>query len=187
MFKVSPKTWLKRFRNDEAGSVMVEAVICMPLVFWTLAATYEFFEVHRYASARDKASYTIADMISREMQPVTPVYMDNAKTVFDMVSNDTGDNQLRVTIVKYDVEEDEYTVKWSEVRGDGGMLPLEDADAEAQRDRLPLMNDGEEVIVIDAASLYAPFFRLGVIDPTLIESRVLTSPRFAPQIVWDGA
>ena len=104
-----------------------------------------------------------------------------------MVSNDTGDNQLRVTIVKYDVEEDEYTVKWSEVRGDGGMLPLEDADAEAQRDRLPLMNDGEEVIVIDAASLYAPFFRLGVIDPTLIESRVLTSPRFAPQIVWDGA
>lgn len=43
MFKVSPKTWLKRFRNDEAGSVMVEAVICMPLVFWTLAATYEFF------------------------------------------------------------------------------------------------------------------------------------------------
>ena len=109
------------------------------------------------------------------------------QTFLNMVSNDTGDNQLRVTIVKYDVEEDEYTVKWSEVRGDGGMLPLEDADAEAQRDRLPLMNDGEEVIVIDAASLYAPFFRLGVIDPTLIESRVLTSPRFAPQIVWDGA
>lgn len=126
-------------------------------------------------------------MISREMQPVTPVYLDNAKTVFDMISNDEGNNQLRVSIVKYDLEEDEYTVQWSEVRGTGGLSPLSDADAEAQRDRLPIMNDGEEVIVIDAASMYAPFFRLGVIDPTLIESRVLTSPRFAPQVIWDDA
>jgi len=187
MFKVRPQTWLKRFRNDEAGTVMVETVICLPLVFWTLAATYEFFEIHRYASARDKASYTIADMISREMQPVTPVYMDNAKTVFDMISNDDGNNQLRVTIVKYDADEDEYTVKWSEVRGTGGMAVLDDADVEADRARLPIMDDGEEVIVIDGVSLYAPLFSLGLIDPTIIQSRVLSSPRFAPQIVWEDA
>jgi len=102
MMRLTPKTWASRFRNEERGSVMVEAVITLPLLIWAVGATYEFFELYRYNSARDKASYTIADMISRENAAITPLYIDNAKIVFDTIANDRGANSLRVSVVKFD-------------------------------------------------------------------------------------
>lgn len=72
MRRLLHKLCFYRFCREERGSVTVEAVITLPLLIWAIGATYEFFEVHRYQSARDKASYTIADMLSREMMPITP-------------------------------------------------------------------------------------------------------------------
>lgn len=187
MFMSSFKTWFRGFRDDERGSIMLEAVITLPLLFWAVAASYEFFELHRYASARDKAAYTVADMISREMQPVTPVYLNNAKTVFDTMANDTGVNQLRVSVVKYDVDSDTFSVVWSQIRGTGSMAALTTSDVEDAHDKLPVMRDGEEVIVVEAESVYPPIFEVGIGENKMIESRVLTSPRFAPQILWSSS
>ena len=92
------KHLLKTFRDDERGSFTVESVIAFPLLFWTICASYEFFEVHRYKSVREKATYTIADLLSREQSVVTDTYMDNVKILFDEISNDSGTNQVRVTI-----------------------------------------------------------------------------------------
>lgn len=187
MFMRPLKSWLKAFRDDERGTVMVEAVICLPLLFWAIAASYEFFEIHRYNSARDKATYTIADMISREMQPVTPTYVTNAKTVFDTMVNDTGTNQLRMSVIKYDADTDRYSVVWSQTRGTGDMTALSTSDIASGHDILPQMADGEEVIVVESTSIYQPIFDVGLTSPKEIGSRVLTSPRFAPQIVWESS
>ncbi len=187
MFNLLPTNWLKRFGRDEEGTVTVEAVIALPLLFWALAASYEFFELHRYDSARNKASYTVADMISREMQSVTPTYMDNAKTVFDTITNDNGDNQMRVTVLKYDVDEDVYSVVWSQVRGSGTLVELTTAEMRNAHAILPVMHDGEEVIVLESRSIYPPIFEVGISKNKAIETRVLTSPRFAPQIVWEDS
>lgn len=187
MFMHSIKSWFRTFRDDERGTVMLEAVISLPLLVWALAASYEFFELHRYASARDKAAYTVADMISREMQPVTPTYLTNAKTVFDTIANDTGNNQLRVSVIKFDVDSNTYSVVWSQVRGSGSMVALVDADVETAHAVLPAMRDGEEVILVEAESIYPAIFKVGLEDNKRIESRILTSPRFAPQILWDAS
>ena len=181
------KSWLKDFRKDESGTVTVEAVLTLPLLFFALAATYEFFEVHRYASARDKASYTIADMVSREMQSVNDTYMTNAKTVFDAITNDGGADQLRISIIKYDEDEDVYSVKWSKVRGDGAWDGLQTSDVTNDRAHLPMMNDGEELIVVESASHYPPLFDVGITRDKPVNTRIFTSPRFAPQIVWENS
>ncbi|RBI72361.1 pilus assembly protein [Roseovarius sp. TE539] len=175
---------LRGFREDDEGSIMIEAVVTLPLLIWVLAATYEFFEVHRYNSARDKASYTVADMISREMGTVTPTYIDNTKELFDRITNDDGVNQLRISVIKYDAEDDEYFIGWSQVRGSGAMTPLRDADVENDHAELPIMDDGEEVIVIESVSSYPSIFDVGIDDIT-VGTRVVTSPRFAPQILFD--
>ena len=175
---------LRRFRDDDDGSIMVEAIITLPLLICVLAATYEFFEVHRYNSARDKASYTVADMISREMGTVTPTYIDNTKTLFDRITNDSGVNQLRISVIKYDADDDEYFIGWSEVRGPGTLTPLRDADVENDHSELPVMDDGEEVILIESVSRYPAIFDVGI-DNITVGTRVLTSPRFAPQILFD--
>jgi len=187
MFLPTLKNWFKDFRDDEQGTVMVEAVVTLPLLFFGLAATYEFFELHRYNSARDKASYTIADMISREMQTVTPTYLDNAKIVFDEITNDNGVNQFRISVIKYDEDEDEYSIKWSQIRGTGRLVALRSVDVESAHDQLPIMDDGEEVILVESVSTYPNMFEVGLSEDVQIATRVLTSPRFAPQIVFsDG-
>ena len=60
------KTHIRDFAQDTRGTIMVETVLSLPLLIMGLAAMFEFFEIHRFQSARDKATYTIADMISRE-------------------------------------------------------------------------------------------------------------------------
>jgi len=178
---------LLRFRDDTRGSVMVEAVITLPLLVWMLAATYEFFEVHRYKSVREKASYTIADMISREQtEPVTPAYMDNTKTLFDEITNDDGANQIRVSIIQYDEDDDEYFVHWSHVRGTGGLSALTDSDVASAHDTLPIMNDAEQLILVESASAYSPAFEVGLNDNISIDTRVFTAIRFAPKIDFDS-
>ncbi len=187
MVRIDMKSWISRFRNDERGSVMLEAVITLPLLIWAIGATYEFFEVHRYNSARDKASYTIADMISREMLPITPSYLNNAKTVFDTIANDNGENALRVSVIKYDADTNEYSIKWSEVRGTTRLNALSTADVKTAHAILPVMRDGEELIVVDSLSEYPPMFDIWFGDGMDVATHVITSPRFAPQINWDNS
>jgi len=186
MFWHDLKLRLRDFRDDERGSFMVESVIALPLLFWTVAATFEFFEVHRYKSVREKATYTIADMISREQDAVSDTYMDNAKTLFDLIVNDNGTNQLRVSIIRYDADDDQYEVFWSSVRGTGPMAALEDADVANDHDRLPIMADGEDVILVETVSNYDSLFSLVLPNPFNIDTRVFTSIRFAPQICFDA-
>ncbi|MFD0858731.1 TadE/TadG family type IV pilus assembly protein [Roseovarius aquimarinus] len=181
------KTWLNRFRRQERGSVTVEAIITLPLLIWGVGMTYEFFEVHRYKSTRDKAAYTIADMVSREMLPINATYINNAKTVFDTITNDNGNDALRVTIIKYDEDEDEYSVKWSEVRGPTKLSKLTTADVKDAHATLPAMRDGEELVVVESLSDYPARFDVGFTDGMQVATRVTTIPRFAPQINWSNS
>ncbi len=180
------KDMLKQYRDDERGTIMVETVLTLPMLFWTMCATFEFFEVHRYKSARIKATYTVADMFSREMDVINSVYVDNAKVLFDEISNDGSPNQLRVTVVRYLEVGDQYEVKWSETRGSGSMNPLVTANVATAHDEFPIMADGEEVIVVESISNYTPLFEVGFGSGVNIETRVFTSLRFAPQLCFDA-
>src|SRR6056297_172505 len=119
-------TWLKKrlsqFRDDTRGTVTVEAVIIVPILFWAVSATWEFFELYRFKSVREKASYVVVDMISREQNGVDTAYLDNTLKLYDEVVRQSGNNQLRVSSILFrdndpDIDtDDEYVVLWSEVR-----------------------------------------------------------------------
>ncbi|MEO1343786.1 MAG: pilus assembly protein [Pseudomonadota bacterium] len=179
------KSYIRDYVEDERGTAMVEAVITMPMLFWGLTAMFEFFEIHRFQSARDKASYTIADMISRENDVITDVYVDNAMILFDEIAHDYGQNQIRISILEFDASENEYLVSWSEVRGTGSMVELEDADVADDHDELPIMNDGEQLILVESEADYDTIFDLGFSDTMSVTTRVFTSIRFAPQMCFD--
>ena len=180
------KKRLGAFGRREDGTVMVEVVMTLPLLFLALMATHEFFEVHRYNSARDKATYTVSDMLSRELAPVDDTYIDNTMTLFNEIANDSGANQIRVSVVKYDIDDDEYSIVWSEVRGTGDMIALTTAEVMNDHDTLPTMADGEEVILVESESVYQAWFDVGLRNNLKIETRVITSPRFVPQVVWES-
>lgn len=176
------KSFLTSFRDSTRGTVTVETVIVVPLLFWTLSATYEFFEMYRYKSVREKASYTIVDMISREQTNVSTAYVDNTKTLFDDFTNDRGENQMRISIITYNSDDDEYAIVWSEVRGDGPLDELTDDSIKTRHDILPIMGNGEHLIQVESYSEYEPQLDIGFSKAIGIQTRVFTSPRFAEQV-----
>ncbi|WP_317057387.1 TadE/TadG family type IV pilus assembly protein [Roseovarius rhodophyticola] len=182
------KTALESFAKETRGSFTVEAVITIPLLFWGIAATYEFFEVHRYKSVREKATYTVADMISRETREegLNVAYLDNAMTLFNEMSNDTGTNLMRVSVVQYDEINDIYEVVWSQLRGTGTTLdPLETDDVRNAHDTLPIVDNGDQIILVESNSFYEPFLGLAL-DRFLVDTRMFTAIRFASQVCYEG-
>ena len=178
------KSRLARYRSDERGSAVVEGVIALPILLMALAACFEFFEVHRYQAAREKATFTVADMLSREQAPVNAVYIDNAKTLFDSISDDDGINQIRITVVTYFAGTDTYEVSWSEVRGTGSLPALTNATIAAERATLPVLRDGEEIVLVESESTYYALFTSIFKRGVKTDTRVFTSLRFAPQLCF---
>jgi Flp pilus assembly protein TadG len=182
MFLQRLKNLLTDFRKDVNGSSVVETVISLPLLFWATAATYEFHEVHRYQSAREKATYTIADMISRERLAITSNYLDRTLTVFQDMTNDDGENQIRVSVVEYDEDTEKYEVFWSKTRGTGTLEDLDNTDLNEQTERLPVLTEGQQIILVEAVSVYTPGFKVGLGDALNVETRIFTAPRLVPQV-----
>lgn len=176
------KSLLCDFRKDTHGSIMVETVIALPMLFWATAATYEFHEVHRYQSAREKATYTIADMISREQLAITPNYLDRTLTVFQDMTNDNGQDQIRVSVVEYDEDTEKYHVSWSHTRGTGALDALDDTAINEQTDQLPILIEGQQIILVEAVSVYTPGFKVGLGDALNVETRIFTAPRLVAQV-----
>ncbi len=180
------KKIMARFREDNSGVIVVEMVITLPLLILALAFTYEFFEIFRYQSIRDKATYVVADMISREaVVPgfVDDTYMNNSLTLFNDIVTDNGVNQIRVTMVKFE-NSNGYTVPWSQVRGSGSMQQMVDADIQGDLAHIPNLADGEWVILVDATSAYTPFFNVGFGNNIPMASRTFTSFREIPKICY---
>ena len=179
---------LARFRDDVRGTLTVEAVIIVPILFWTLTATWEFFEVHRFKSVREKASYAVVDMISREQNGVTENYIDNTLLLFNEIARRGQGNQIRLTVVQFDENDpaintdDEYSVIWSETRGDGPMEAMTTAEIKDGTDFLPAMADGAQLIMIQSHAIYRPAFQVGLADEIPISTHVITSPRFVEQV-----
>lgn len=187
MFYARLKVALSSFWEETRGSIMVESVLSLPLLFWCMAATYEFFEVHRYKSAREKATYTLADMISREQSNtgITAVYLDNALTLFNQISNDDGINQIRVSVIRFDELNNKYEISWSQVRGTGSLNALTTGDVADAHAELPILDHGEEVILVESRSNYDPLFDVGLAEID-VETRIFTAIRFAPQVCFEG-
>jgi len=186
MFVPRLKALLQRFRDDTRGSITVETVIALPLLFWAAAASYDFHEIHRYKSAREKATFTVADMISREQLPITNNYMDQTRQVFNDMVGDGENNQIRISVVEYNANDDVYELKWSESRGTGDLEPLMDEDVRTAHDTLPILTDGQQIILVEAFSTFNSLFSVGLSIPVDIETRIFTAPRFAPKVDYQA-
>lgn len=173
---------LRRFTRDRRGSVTVEAVIALPFLFWALLAMLVFFDAYRQSSLNVKAAFTIGDMISREVDPITPAYLDGALFLFDELARTATPPRMRVTVVYYNQAQDRFYRDWSQQRG--GVPVLTDADLVAMRARLPLVPNNERLILVETWADYNPPFNVGIKRQDLYNF-VFTRPRFAPQVKFE--
>jgi len=177
------RTRLHHFAKDSSGSLMVESIIVLPLLILMLVATFVFHDMYKFKNVRQKATFTIADMISRETQPITATYLDGAKALFDSMTRDNGSNSLRVSQVRFDASTNMFELDWSQVRGAPMLSAWGTGNVQSAHDWLPELLDGETILGVDSMAQYESGFDVGQGDPT-VEARVFISPRFAPQVVY---
>jgi len=174
--------YLRGFRDEDRGSIAVETIIVIPILFWGYLSMFAIFDAYRQQAINQKAAYTLGDIISRETTPIDNNYLIGAREMLAyLTANETTDVALRVTSVTYDEDNDEYVRFWSEKKG--WMPELSNEAIQALRDDLPVMPDNETVVVVETFVNYDPPFNTGLQNRE-IHNFVFTRPRYAPQVLW---
>ncbi len=179
---------LQEFRRKEDGNIALEAALYLPLLLGVFAATYTLFDLFRQETVNSKAAYTVSDLISRETAALNDDYIDSIYTLGKLMARAGSDMSMRVSVIRWDADDDRYYVDWSVERGDQ-MEIWTDANVTALNDKLPLMPDQERVIVVETWNDVEPAFRLEAIGvgKREIYNLVFTRPRFASQVAFEGS
>ena len=191
---------LKRlFRNalsDERGTFSIEAVLMFPLLIWAFMGMYSFFEGLRESNINLKATYAVADVLSRETEEIDMRYLSNMNTIYEWLARTDDDTMMRVSVVIWDAASEEHRLYWS--RGVNGREDLVQEFVKTNvTPHVPIMADQASAIVVETWVDHNPimlpvrdFWLFEVIglgwEPTEIYNLVVISPRFTDQLKFEG-
>ncbi|MCK0102950.1 pilus assembly protein [Pseudohalocynthiibacter sp. F2068] len=193
------KSRLGHFLSETRASISIEAVIVLPMLAWAYVGMYLYFDAFRTQNTNLKAAYTLGDMLSRETDPINPDYLNGLQTVFDYLTNTGRPTWIRVTVVTWDNVDEEFDVNWSQATA--GQPSWTDGTIADIEDQIPAMSNGDTAIIVETNMDYVPItglvddvqtstmdfrqFALGIPAFTM-HNLVITSPRFAPQLLWES-
>lgn len=175
--------FLKRFGQDTSGAVTIEFVLIMPFLFWAFMASYVYFDGYRQSATNLKAAFTISDLISRETDPINDEYIDSMHNLLELMTRSTSRIELRISVLRWDEDDDRYYVSWSEARNMAEILT--DANVDQITDSLPTMSDQDRLILVETANTFVPLYNVGMENKEL-NNFVYSRPRFAPQVIWES-
>lgn len=172
---------LRRFWSDTRASVSLEALILMPAMFFALAATFTYWDTFRVQNANSKASFTVADMISREMTSVNTAYITGLHQMYRYMTATDEETWMRVTSVQFRASDNTYRVLWSRTTSPTRAPAHTNTTIAAARARLPRMANDDTVIVLETWQMFTPLFRIGV-EPRIFNEFIVTPPRWLSPI-----
>lgn len=174
------KRLLKQYLRDTSAAVSLETVIVFPILLWAWIGTFAFFDAYRVYNTSIKATFTIADLISRQTATIYDSDIAGMAAMLESMIRDTDGVEIRVTEIARD-NAGNYAVEWSEATG--GRADLFTANLPAIEDRLPDMANGERVILVESFIDYEPAFNVGLNDLSF-DNFTLTRPRYAGRVPY---
>ena len=176
-------TSARRFLRDDCGAVLAETMIVLPALFWAFLGTYVYFDAFSSQNTSIKAAYTIADLISRQTNTLTPTDIEGMNKIFDAINNTatTGaTSHIRVSDVTYDYDNKVYKVIWSDATR--GFDKLTDTSITNYETKLPQPAYGDTEIVVETWITFTPAFNVGLGGEREFHSFVVTRPRMSPNV-----
>jgi len=173
---------LRRFLRDDAGSIAVESIVIFPILAWAYVSFFVFFDSYRNQSIAMKAAYTISDVLSRQTGYITPEYLDGIYNLHETLTRSAVPTRMRITVYTYDADDDAYLVRWSQQKGSAGVLT--NATIENVAHVLPMMPDGERMVLVQTWTDFSPALDIGMTDSTF-DNFVVIRPRYAPLLCWN--
>jgi len=180
------RSHFRRFQTAEYGTFSVETVLVFPLLVWALSAMFIFWDGFKVNNNAISATYTLADLVSRQTSPITEEFVDGLDTLYTQIVENRNDNELRVTVVQLalgddpDVDPPELKLIWSD--GTAG-LPDRTDIVDIQQ-MVPLMAVGATMIMVETRTVWEPPLDWEIGGMTF-ENISFTSPRFVPQVKFD--
>jgi Flp pilus assembly protein TadG len=175
---------LQRFARDEGGTLLAEMVLVLPLFLWGYLALYVYWDSYRAINTVQKASYTVADYISRERSTLTQAEINGMDSMMEFMLDEDQDVKMRLTSIYWDPVDTRYEVQWSRSPGNAVTL-LTTESLQVLAPRIPMMSDGDSAVIVETEVNYMPAFDVGLPDDT-IDNFIVTRPRFLTRVCLDG-
>lgn len=180
---------LGAFLRDTRGTVTAETLVALPLLIWAHLAAYQYFNAFQTLAINQKATYTLADAISRQTATVTPTVINGLNTLYAYLDGtaSTG-TAIRVTCISWNPAlgtSGQYYVVWSKASGTG--TALTSTTLQSLISRFPVIAASDTLIMVETKVSYTPAFPVVGLQPQMLSSYVITRPRISPQIVYSSS
>ena len=176
---------LRRFFRDESATIMAEAVLVLPFMLWSYLGLFVYWDSFRVMNKVQKASYTISDMISREMVTVNDAYITGMDTLMESLIDRDQNVSLRVSSVTWSQMRERFEIHWSRSTDAIAMPALTTTTLQLLKDSIPNMSDGDYVVIVETRVGYEPAFDVGM-DTQTLSQFIVTRPRFVPKVCLAG-
>lgn len=202
---------IRKFLSETRGSMAVEAVLILPVMSLMFIFFNVYWDAYRSKNLAQKATYTIADIISRERAQIVPNYAKSFVRVFNYAAEVPGTLNvtnyatsaaiIRVTSVTFtdaDDEDDEGQVNmvWS-ISSDPIRMPeWTNETIDEIVGQIPAMLDGDNIVVVESRVRWQPKITATMAADLLgesstgwftardIETMATVRPRFVPRVCF---
>lgn len=178
---------VRRFLHDEEATVIAETVIVLPLLLWAYIGLFVYWDCFRSLNTVQKATYTVSDMISRDMSQngITSAYVTGLHDVVQYLIDHDQTSTMRVSSIYWSTVNDRFEIHWSRTTNTTGMPALTTTSLQNYTAQIPTMSPGDTAIIVEVRVPYVPVFNVGMTNQTFSEF-VVTRPRFEMCIIMDG-
>lgn len=153
-------------------------------LIWWYIASFQFFDAFRQKNINLKAAYTVADLVSRQTQDLTPAYIDGLNTLFDYLTYSNKPTWIRVSVVEWDQANNRYDIYWSYATSSHSVQDVNTINTHTAQ--IPVMPEGDSVVLVETYMAYEPIFSMGL-GARWFDTFITTRPRFAAKVGFQGA
>lgn len=182
---------MRAFARDEGGVASMEMMLMLPLYLFCIFGTFTYWDAYDVVNRSQKAAYSVSDLLTRNQDlngVPEPFVTGMFNTMQYMMGNDLP-TRTRVTSIYFD-DTNGYRVLWS--RSSTPTIPrLTTSTLNQIQSHLPVLFDGDALIVVEATVEFEPMFSLAnwamaPLDLDRIQHVVVTRPRFMAKICLRG-
>ncbi len=168
---------LNALKRDESGATLVEFMFVVPLIAFWFAGTFTFFDAYSTWTRSVKATYTVADILSRQTE-VDDNYITDMNTLFASIMGvEKTDTYMRISNIEQ--TEDGLNIDWSVGTG---TYPALTRNRDIPEEIFPTLQVGESTILIESHIPFVPFQEYIGIEARLLVKKLVMNPRFTSKL-----
>jgi hypothetical protein len=172
--------YFRRFAREDRAAVAFETVLMTPILVWAFIGSFVFFDAYRIYNTSVKTTYMVADMLSRQTNMVYGHDIQGMANVANGIIRGSDEVEMRVTQIG--MVSGDYSIDWS--YGVNGAARLFNSNIDAIRDQLPIMPNGERIILVETRVVYEAPFNVGL-TVARFDNFTIVRPRYAGQVPFD--